>query len=45
MTGLGLIGNLARLERRVLFIELDALALIGMYIAGLWLLASRGVAP
>ena len=45
MTGLGLIGNLARLERRVLFIELDALALIVMYFAGLWLLYSRGVAP
>jgi len=45
MTGLGLIGNLARLERRVLFIELDALALIVMYFAGLWLLYSRGVTP
>jgi cation:H+ antiporter len=43
MTGLGLIGNLARLERRVLFIELDALALMVMYFSGLWLLYSRGV--
>ena len=25
LTGLGLIGNLARLERRLLFVELDAL--------------------
>jgi cation:H+ antiporter len=45
MTGMGLIGNLARLERRVWFIELDALALMVMYFAGLWLLYSRGVAP
>ncbi len=45
MTGLGLIGNLARLERRVLFIELDALALIVMYFAGLWLLYSQGITP
>ena len=45
MTGLGLIGNLARLERRVLFVELDALALIVLYFGGLWLLYSRGVAP
>jgi len=45
MTGLGLIGNLARLERRVLFIELDALALMVMYFSGLWLLYSRGISP
>jgi len=45
MTCMGLIGNLARLERRVLFIEVDALALMATYAAGLWLLYSRGVAP
>jgi len=45
MTCLGLIGNLARLERRVLFVELDALALMIMYFGGLWLLYSRGVSP
>lgn len=45
MTGMGLIGNLARLERRVLFVELDALALMVLYFGGLWLLYSRGVAP
>jgi cation:H+ antiporter len=44
MTGMGLIGNLARLERRVLFIELDALGLMVLYFAGLWLLYSRGIA-
>jgi cation:H+ antiporter len=43
MTGMGLIGNLARLERRVLFIEVDALALIVLYFGGLWLLYSRGI--
>lgn len=45
MTGLALIGNLARLERRVLFVELDALALMIFYFGGLWLLYSRGVSP
>ena len=45
MTGLGLIGNLARLERKVFFIELDALILIVMYFGGLWLLYSRGGTP
>ena len=45
MTGLGLIGNLARLERRIWFIELDALALMALYFSGLWLLYSKGVAP
>jgi cation:H+ antiporter len=45
MTGIALIGNLARLERRVLFIELDALALLIVYILGLWMLFNRGVAP
>jgi cation:H+ antiporter len=38
MTVLGLVGNLARLERRILFLELDALALIVLYIGGMWLL-------
>jgi cation:H+ antiporter len=38
-----LIGNLARLERRVLFIELDALFLIVVYVAGMYLLYSRGI--
>jgi cation:H+ antiporter len=31
MTSMGLIGNLARLERRILFIEFDALALVIVY--------------
>ena len=42
MTGMGLIGNLAKLERRVWFIEMDALALILLYFGGLFLLYFRG---
>ncbi len=42
MTGMGLIGNLAKLERRFWFIEIDALALFVFYIASLWLLYTRG---
>jgi cation:H+ antiporter len=42
MTGMGLIGNLAKLERRIWFIELDALALILVYFGGLYLLYIRG---
>ena len=45
MTGMALIGNLARLEKRILFVELDALALMIVYFAGLWFLYSRGMAP
>jgi cation:H+ antiporter len=42
MTGMALIGNLAKLERRVLWVELDALALILMYLGGMWFLFMRG---
>jgi len=42
MTVMGLIGNLAKLEKRIWFLELDALALIIMYFASLWLLYNRG---
>jgi len=45
MTGMGLIGNLARLEKRIGFIEIDALLLILVYAGGLWFLYSRGVTP
>jgi cation:H+ antiporter len=38
MTGLGLIGNLAKLERRLWFIEIDALALVLVYIFSIWFL-------
>lgn len=43
MTALGLIGNLARLERRVLWLELDALLLLLVYIGGMWLLYTLGI--
>lgn len=42
MTGMALIGNLAKLERRIFFIELDVLALIVIYIGGMILLYYRG---
>jgi cation:H+ antiporter len=42
MTCMGLIGNLAKLEKRVWFIEIDALALIVFYFVSLWLLYTRG---
>lgn len=45
MTSMGLIGNLARLERRVLFVELDSLALLLAYFGGLWLLYNRSIIP
>lgn len=41
MTGFGLIGNLAKLEKRIWFIELDALALLLFYILSTWLLYIR----
>ncbi len=45
MTGMGLIGNLARLDRRLGFLELDALLLILVYFGGMWFLYSRCAAP
>ncbi len=45
MTGMAMIGNLARLERRIGFIEIDAFLLILVYFGGLWFLYSQGVAP
>jgi cation:H+ antiporter len=45
MTGMGLIGNLARLEKRIGFLEIDAFLLILVYFGGMWFLFSRGVSP
>lgn len=42
MTGMALVGNLAKLERRILWIELDALALALVYFGGMWFLYTRG---
>lgn len=44
MTGLGLIGNLARLEKRIWFMEIDALLLFLMYFGGLAFLYFNGIA-
>jgi cation:H+ antiporter len=43
LTTLGLIGNLAQVERRIWIVELDAVLLIISYLAGLFLLYVRGV--
>ena len=43
MTVMALIGNLARIERRLWFLEVDALALILVYAGSLWLLYTRGM--
>ena len=45
MTAMGLIGNLAKIERRIGILEYDALMLILVYIGGLWLLYSQGMVP
>jgi len=45
MSGLGLIGNLAKIERRLFLMEIDALLLFIVYFAGMWLLYSRGINP
>ncbi|MEN6479826.1 MAG: hypothetical protein ABFD20_09335 [Anaerolineales bacterium] len=45
MTIVALIGNLARLEKRLFFIEIDAALLIIIYFGGMALLYSRGIAP
>lgn len=43
LTIFGLIGNLARLERKILFLEIDALVLAISYFVGLWFLYNRGL--
>lgn len=45
MTLMGLIGNLARIERRLGILEIDALILLIIYFGGLWMLYVRGVTP
>lgn len=42
LTLMALFGNIARIERRMLFIELDALAIIVVYLLGMYLLYLRG---
>jgi cation:H+ antiporter len=43
LTSLGLIGNLARVERRILFVEVDALLILVGYFLGMYLLYARGI--
>jgi cation:H+ antiporter len=42
LTNMALLGNLARIERKLLFIELDAFAIVSVYFAGMYLLFLRG---
>jgi len=43
LTCLALIGNLARVERRLFFIEIDALVILLVYLGGMWFLYARGI--
>ncbi len=43
LTSLGLIGNLARVERRLVIIEVDSLIILLAYLAGMWFLYTRGI--
>ena len=45
MTLMALIGNLARLERKVLFIEADSLVILLVYFGGVALLYVQGISP
>lgn len=42
LTMMALVGNLARIERRILFVELDAVAIVVTYLLGMYLLFLRG---
>jgi cation:H+ antiporter len=43
LTNMALVGNLARVERKFLFIEVDAIAIVVVYLLGMYLLFLRGV--
>jgi cation:H+ antiporter len=43
LTMMALLANLARIERKMLFIELDAVAIILVYLGGMYLLFLRGL--
>jgi cation:H+ antiporter len=45
MTALGLIGNLARINRRLWFLEFDSIVMMFAYFGGMWLLFNRGMVP
>ena len=43
LTNMALVGNLARVERKFLFMEIDAVAIIIVYLMGMYLLFVRGI--
>ncbi len=43
LTNMALLGNLARVERKVLFVEIDTLLIIVTYLLGMYLLFVRGI--
>jgi cation:H+ antiporter len=43
LINLALIGNLARVERKFFFVEIDAIAIILVYVSGMYLLFLRGI--
>jgi cation:H+ antiporter len=43
LTMLALIGNIARVERRLLFVEADALLIALLYLGGMYFLYVRGI--
>lgn len=43
LTNMALVGNLARVERKFFFVEIDSLAIILVYLAGMYLLYVRGL--
>lgn len=43
LTALGLIGNIARVERRLVFVELDALLILLGYLLGMYYLYANGI--
>lgn len=43
LTAMGLFGNVTRMERRLLLVEVDALAIGVTYLVGTWLLYTRGL--
>ncbi len=43
LTNMALLGNLSRIERKILFIEIDTLAIVIVYLLGLFLLFLRGI--
>ncbi len=45
MTCLALLGNVVQFRRRLRFMEFDAALLVILYLVGMWLLYTRGIAP